>query len=181
MSKYKLVRSIQYLIKQMGLLLQLVSRQTVSLLARVRKIITRRTELENSGFVLPTVTMVMLVVVLLSIAMLLRSFDRAEVARNVRIDQATLAAATPALDRAKAKIEEMFNDSGLPRATPRDYALYQVIGEKASTRYKFGDETALTIAFDFNDTNAIDKIQANDNIEDPNDLKLEDNEETKTA
>lgn len=155
MSKYKLVRSIQYLIKQMGLLLQLISRQTVSLLARVRKIITRRTELENSGFVLPTVTMVMLVVVLLSIAMLLRSFDRAEVARNVRIDQATLAAATPALDRAKAKIEEMFNDSGLPRATPRDYALYQVIGEKASTRYKFGDETALKIAFDFNDTKKI--------------------------
>lgn len=178
MSKYKLVRSIQYLIKQMGLLLQLISRQTVSLLARVRKIITRRTELENSGFVLPTVTMVMLVVVLLSIAMLLRSFDRAEVARNVRIDQATLAAATPALDRAKAKIEEMFNDSGLPRATPRDYALYQVIGEKASTRYKFGDETALKIAFDFNDTK---KIQANDDTEDPNDLKLEDNEETKTA
>ena len=192
MSKYKLVRSIQYLIKQMGLLLQLVSRQTVSLLARVRKIITRRTKLENSGFVLPTVTMVMLVVVLLSIAMLLRSFDRAEVARNVRIDQATLAAATPALDRAKAKIEEMFNDSGLPRATPRDYALYQVIGEKASTRYRFGDERGedlegeiprkgeipLKIAFDFNGT---DKIQANDDTEDPNDLKLEDNEETKTA
>ncbi|MDJ0511683.1 MAG: hormogonium polysaccharide biosynthesis protein HpsA, partial [Crocosphaera sp.] len=178
MSKYKLTRSIQYLVKQIGLLLKLVTRQAVSLPVILKKIITHRTRFANSGFVLPTVTMVMLVVVLLSIAILLRSFDRAEIARNVRVDQATLAAATPALDRAKAKIEQMFNDSALPRSTPTDYSLYQVIGENANGRYKFGDETAIKIAFDFIDDNS---IQVNDSANDPDDFRLEDNEETKTA
>ncbi|NET29679.1 MAG: hypothetical protein F6K01_31470 [Okeania sp. SIO1I7] len=141
------------------------------------KIINHRTRFVNSGFVLPTVTMVMLVVVLLSIAILLRSFDRAEVARNVRVDQATLAAATPALDRAKAKIDQLFNDSALPRSTPRDKAIYDVIGENSDTRYRFGDEIPLKIAFDSNGGG----IQANDDSGDPDDLRLEDNEETRTA
>ncbi|GGA38100.1 hypothetical protein CYANOKiyG1_56180 [Okeania sp. KiyG1] len=141
------------------------------------KIINRRIRFANSGFVLPTVTMVILVVVLLSIAILLRSFNRAEVARNVRVDQATLAAATPALDRAKAKIDRLFNDSALPRSTPTDYSLYQVIGENADGRYRFGDEIALKIAFDFIDDNSIQE----NGSEDPDDLRLEDNEETETA
>ena len=177
MSKHRLVRSIQYLIKQIELLLQLVTRQTVSLFVRARKVIAHRTGLENYGFVLPTVTMVMLAVVLLSTAILFRSFDRAEVARNVKINQATLAAATPALDRAKAKIEEIFNDSSLPRATPKDKAIYNVIGEKSDQKYKFPDEIALTIAYDLNGDKS---IKANDDA-DPDDLKLEDNEERKTA
>ncbi|MEM9927288.1 MAG: hypothetical protein AAF915_26690, partial [Cyanobacteria bacterium P01_D01_bin.50] len=55
----------------------------------------------NSGFVLPTVAMVSLVVVLLTIAILFRSFERSKNASNVRVNQAVLNAATPAIDRAK--------------------------------------------------------------------------------
>ncbi|TAF54462.1 MAG: hypothetical protein EAZ61_05760 [Oscillatoriales cyanobacterium] len=44
----------------------------------------RRANLPVAGFVLPTVTMVLLVVILLTVAITLRSFDRANNARNVR-------------------------------------------------------------------------------------------------
>ncbi|MDI9636500.1 hormogonium polysaccharide biosynthesis protein HpsA [Geitlerinema splendidum] len=102
----------------------------------------------TAGFVLPTVAMVMLVVALLTTAMVLRSFDRSKNASNVRVNEATLNAASPALDRARTKIEELFSDPTLPRATPTDAALLRVI-EGNANKYTFGDETPLKIVFDF--------------------------------
>jgi len=97
------------------------------------------------GFVLPTVTMVLLVVALLTTAMVLRSFDRSKNAQNFRLNEATLNAAAPALDRARAKIEELFNDPTLPRGSPTDEAL---LGAMTNQRYRFGDETPLKLVFD---------------------------------
>ena len=56
------------------------------------------------GFVLPTVTMVTLVVTLLTVSMIARSADRAKEASNTRVEQVYRSANTTILDRARAKI-----------------------------------------------------------------------------
>jgi len=111
----------------------------------------RRARLPVAGFVLPTVTMVLLVVILLTVAITLRSFDRANTARNVRVNQQVLAAATPALDRAKAKIDELLDPANRESLTPDDQQLYRVMSSTTGIdRYTFGDETRLKLSFPLN-------------------------------
>ncbi|MDJ1168083.1 hormogonium polysaccharide biosynthesis protein HpsA [Roseofilum sp. BLCC_M154] len=104
---------------------------------------------QQAGFVLPTVTMVMLVVSLLTLAMLLRSTDRAKNAQNFRVNEATLNATAPALDRAKAKIVAVFEGDTLPRGTPSDSAFTTEFGDLGSRieNYTFGDEVPLKLAY----------------------------------
>ncbi len=98
----------------------------------------------NAGFVLPTVVMVSIVVVLLTAAILFRSFERSKNASNVRVNEVVLKSASPALDRAKAKINQLFQDPRLPRSTPTDFSLSQVINGNIN-QYTFGDETQLQL------------------------------------
>ncbi|MBV8885598.1 MAG: hormogonium polysaccharide biosynthesis protein HpsA [Chroococcidiopsidaceae cyanobacterium CP_BM_RX_35] len=114
----------------------------------------RRARLSQAGFVLPTVVMVSLVVVLLTTAILLRSFDRARNASDVRVNQVVFNAANPGIDRARAKIDALLNDSNLPRSTPSDRTLYDVI--KTNPKYTFGDETRLKLAYDINRSGGIE-------------------------
>jgi len=107
----------------------------------------KRPDWVNAGFVLPTVAMVSLVVVLLTIAILFRSFERSKDASNVRVNQLVLNAAMPAIDRAKAKIDKLSNDPRLPRSTPNDFSLSQVISQNVS-EFTFGDESQLTLFYD---------------------------------
>jgi hypothetical protein len=113
----------------------------------------RRARLPVAGFVLPTVTMVLLVVILLTVAITLRSFDRGNMARNVRVNQQVLAAATPALDRAKAKIQYMLQeDPQRPTATPSDAEMYRIMSTASPGQdlYKFGDEERLILMYPLN-------------------------------
>lgn len=167
MSKRKQVNLLKNIFKSISRFFRIAirwwSNSIIRLIAR-----RKRRELSRAGFVLPTVTMVLLVVVLLSVAITLRSFNRLETARVSRVNQATLAAAVPALDRANAKLDRLFQTKF--QATPRDTFLYNIL---ESTQYDFGDETRLRIAFEFNDT---------DDIQDGSDtLELEDDEVTRTA
>lgn len=98
----------------------------------------------NSGFVLPTVAMVSIVVVLLTTAIMFRSFDRAKIASNVRVNQIAMNAAAPAIDRARAKLKKLFTDPRLPIATPTEKGLDGVLVANIP-EYTFGDEQALTI------------------------------------
>ncbi|MBE9051704.1 hypothetical protein IQ243_14975 [Nostocales cyanobacterium LEGE 11386] len=104
----------------------------------------RRRSSANAGFVLPTVAMVSIVVVLLTTAILFRSFERSKNASNVRVNETVLNAATPAIDRARAKINKLFLDGRLPRATPTDDALYGTLTSSIN-EYTFGDETQLKL------------------------------------
>ncbi|MEA5551286.1 hormogonium polysaccharide biosynthesis protein HpsA [Anabaena cylindrica UHCC 0172] len=106
--------------------------------------INRNRETANAGFILPTVAMVSIVVVLLTIAIMFRSFDRAKNASNVRVNEAVINAATPAIDRARAKINKLFEDKRLPRATPADSVLYETLTNNIN-EYTFGDETKLRL------------------------------------
>ncbi len=140
----------------------------------LRSLLVRGSSNFEIGFVLPTVAMVSLVVVLLSVALVVRAFDRSKNASNVRVNQVVLNAATPALDRAKAKIDALFVDPTLPRATPSDIALDIAINSNPN-RYKFGDETPLKLVTEFNGTTGIQKRLST------NTLKLEDDETINTA
>lgn len=135
---------IFYLKKLRSQFLSTIKKQVIWLL---RTLFTknRRRGTGNAGFVLPTVAMVSLVVVLLTTAILFRSFERSKNASNVRVNEAALNAATPAIDRARAKINKLFQDGRLPRATPTDDALYSTLKGNIN-EYTFGDETQLQLA-----------------------------------
>jgi hypothetical protein len=99
----------------------------------------------NAGFVLPTVVMVSVVVVLLTTAIMFRSFERAKNASNVRVNESVITAATPAIDRGKAKISKLLQDKTLPKTTPTDDELYNALVNNID-KYTFGDETKLTLS-----------------------------------
>ncbi len=119
---------------------------------RVLMAIARPGRRSQSGFILPTVTLVILVVTLVVAAILARSYDRAKNASNFRVNQATLSAAAPALDRARAKLDAAFEDPTLPRGTPSDLSINQVL---TKDRYTLPDEARLRIAINFRDPGGI--------------------------
>src|SRR4028119_2496793 len=116
----------------------------------------RRARLPVAGFVLPAVTMVLLVVILLTVAITLRSFDRSNIARDVRVNQQVLAAATPALDRAKAKIQYALSPQGSGTLdTPSDLSVNVALD---SDRFKFKDEDVLQIKLDLDASGTIEPV-----------------------
>ncbi|WP_414581846.1 hormogonium polysaccharide biosynthesis protein HpsA [Scytonema sp. PCC 10023] len=125
-----------------------IKKQIIWLL-RALLVTKRRRASANAGFVLPTVAMVALVVVLLTTAILFRSFERAKNASNVRVNEAVLNAASPALERAKAKIEQLFRDPRLSSTTPSDDLLSQVINKNLN-QFTFGNEIQLKLVKEFN-------------------------------
>jgi len=143
------------LLKSFDILWQELSRFPGRVLRGIRGIILMMAGRNpQGGFVLPTVTMVILVVVLTSATLVLRSMDRAKNASNFRVSQVALNAAAPALDRAKAKIDNLFADPSLPRGTPSDSALSGVFEGK---KYTLEDEVRLEVAFNIDGKEALDK------------------------
>ncbi|MCL2924388.1 MAG: hormogonium polysaccharide biosynthesis protein HpsA [Trichodesmium sp. MAG_R04] len=99
--------------------------------------------LTKSGYVLPTVTMVMLMVVLLTFAMMFRSFQRTEQALYLRTNEAALASgAGPGIERALAKVREV---EGSADQTMTEAELNT---ELIKDKYTLPGETRLTIAYD---------------------------------
>ncbi|MEP0905820.1 hormogonium polysaccharide biosynthesis protein HpsA [Leptolyngbya subtilissima ST-M1] len=79
----------------------------------------RPARLARSGFVLPTTVLLVLMVVLTATALTYRSFTRSDMAISQREQQVISNAATPAVDRAKAKIEFLFQtDNRFPSGVP---------------------------------------------------------------
>jgi len=83
-------------------------------------------------------------------------------ARNVRVNQQVLAAATPAIDRAKAKIEYMLGDGKTTTSTPSDAELYRMMSAYDATNdfYTFKGEQRLILRA---------SLRAGSNIPNPND------------
>ncbi|MCC5659718.1 hormogonium polysaccharide biosynthesis protein HpsA [Nostoc sp. XA010] len=161
----KLFKAVIFNLKKLSSqILSTIKKQIIWLL---RTIFTtnRRRGTGNAGFVLPTVAMVSVVVVLLTTAILFRSFERSKNASNVRVNEAALNAATPAIDRARAKLNKLFKDGSLPRATPTDDALYSTLDGKIN-EYTFGDETQLRLAL-----NNLEKAKRTEDIEKNKELK----------
>lgn len=139
---------VQRLLKQIWRFFDVATKAIVNWLLRSLLLSKRQSRLSRAGFVLPTVIMVILVVTLLTTAIMIRSFDRSKNASNVRVDQAVLNAATPALDRARAKIDKLFSqdESELQGNTPPEANIASILEQE---RYKLGDETQIQLTGDF--------------------------------
>jgi len=97
----------------------------------------------------------------------------------VRVNQQVLAAATPALDRAKAKIQFMLReDPQRPTSTPSDNEMYRMMSAAASAQdiYTFGGEERLKLQYNLDGKNGINPDL---NVTDP--LFSETNESINTA
>ncbi len=140
----KLQKVIYRLFKQIVKLARTITKSLMNWLLRSLMVIGRKRQLQRAGFVLPTVVMVTLVVILLTTAIMIRSFDRSKNAGNVRINERVMAATSPAVERAQAKIRALLGDPTLPRGTPTDSALSTSI-TSSLTAYTLGDETPLQL------------------------------------
>lgn len=87
------------------------------------------------GFILPTVTMVLLVFSLVVSSLLLRTSQQTQQVAGTRATQATYNIATPAIDRAKSKLEFLFK---------RDPRFIGVPNETAMERWLINPATART-------------------------------------
>ena len=92
MFKSKLSKVIVSLLRRIAGVTRSGAKRLMRAMLQALMAMGRRARLPVAGFVLPTVTMVLLVVILLTVAITLRSFDRANTARNVRVNQQVLAA-----------------------------------------------------------------------------------------
>ena len=108
----------------------------------------------RAGFVLPTAALLLLVVSLVIGAMLIRTLNRTEQVVNDRQEKVIYNAATPAIDRAKAKIEYLFTqDTRLPSGVPSEDVLWSMMLDDGSANisslgtdpYQLPDETRLDI------------------------------------
>ncbi|MEH1979040.1 MAG: hormogonium polysaccharide biosynthesis protein HpsA [Nostoc sp.] len=146
--KRQLLKVIQKTFKQISKqFLSAINKQVIWLLRTIFGTQRKRGS-ENAGFLLPTVAMVLIVVVLLTTVILFRSFERSKNASNVRVNEAVLNAASPALDRARAKLDKLFKDSQLPRSVPSDSVLESTLSSSINLpQYTFGDETPLKLHY----------------------------------
>jgi len=144
-SRRQLIKAVKDFYQQLRNQSATATKEQSHWVLRTLLVSSRRPDWVNSGFVLPTVAMVALVVVLLTTAILFRAFDRSKNASNVRVNQVTLNAATPAIDRAKAKLDKLFSTKGgLPADTPSDSLIYSTLVTHVND-YTFGDETPLKL------------------------------------
>jgi len=153
MFKRKSKKVFNLLLRKIFKLQKLLLQAVYSLLRSFFVSSRRQRRQQQAGFVLPTVTMVLLVAVLLTIALTLRSFDRSKNASNVRVNQVVLNAAAPALDRAKAKIGDVL--AKLAGSIPSDSDLSTYLNNNT---YTLGDETRLELVLDINNNGTIQKL-----------------------
>ncbi len=98
----------------------------------------RPARLARSGFVLPTTVLLVLMVVLTVTAMTYRSFTRSDMAISQRDQQEIANAASPAIDRAKAKIEFLFRkDPRFPSGVPSSDVLADLMLPKLGNTLNF--------------------------------------------
>lgn len=114
----------------------------------------QRQQKAKAGFILPTVTMLLVVVALVIGSILLRTGSRTNQVISERNQQIIYNAATPAVDRAKAKLEFLFRqDDRLPQGTPSESRLMSMLLNDGQNNvehldtnpYKLQDETQLDL------------------------------------
>lgn len=120
MSDRKLAKAIQTLFRQVTRLSRTLSRALIAWLLRVALVANRRTR-PVAGFVLPTTVLLILVVSLTAGALSYRAFNTSTRTINETQNRVIYNAATPAIDRARAKMEFLFDankDTRFPGGVP---------------------------------------------------------------
>ena len=113
---------------------QRLSRRFMSGLLRSLFLINKPPRAGQLGFVLPTTVLLLLMVTLTAGAMGFRSFSRTQAVIAQREQEVIVGAATPAVDRAKAKIEYLFSrDIRFPGGLPTSNKLQAMMRNVENT------------------------------------------------
>lgn len=115
MSTRKRSKAIQNILRQIGSLPGRLIKGAVLQLMRNLFAIRRFSRAGQAGFVLPTTVLLLLVLTLAVGSITLRTYSRTQQTIGQRQSQVIYNAATPAIDRAKAKLEFLFDPSQNPR------------------------------------------------------------------
>ena len=136
MSTNKQDRAKQNLLKQIEQLSKIKLKQQIQWLLRCW--IVSWQQQSQAGFVLPTVVLVLLVVGLTVAALLFRALSQTNQVIGKREQQQIYNAATPAIDRAKAKLEYLFTNGKIPGGIPPESRLAELMNDAA---YDFPGKT----------------------------------------
>jgi hypothetical protein len=138
MSNRKLAKAIQNLSREVQKLYRQINRATVNWLLRSAFVANRRGQSAVAGFVLPTAVLLILILTLTVGAMTLRAFDRnVQVITNAQ-EKVLYNAATPAIDRARSKLEFLFGKDGrYPSGTPYESRLLKMLTNNGIGLEKF--------------------------------------------
>ena len=130
MSNRKLAKAIQGLFRAIGKLHQTVTKGLVNWLLRSALKNNRGARLANSGFVLPTTVLLVLVVTLTVGALTYRAYNRNAQVIGQNQQRIIYNAATPAIDRARSKLEFLFDatkESRYPGGVPNEGRLLSML------------------------------------------------------
>ncbi|XHX76850.1 MAG: hormogonium polysaccharide biosynthesis protein HpsA [Stenomitos frigidus ULC029] len=123
MSDRKLAKAVQALFSQMQKMSRALTKGLMNWLLRSAMILNRRFRSPAAGFVLPTVILLLLVVSLTIGALVYRAYSRSAQVIGESQQRIVYNAATPAIDRARAKLETLFDatkDSRYPGGVPAE-------------------------------------------------------------
>jgi hypothetical protein len=172
MSTRKLINTLAQLLYQARKLARTISKSFVNWLLRTLFSLGRQPLFANRGFILPTTILLVLIVSLTIGAITFRSYTRTSETITERQQRVVYNAATPAIDRAKAKLEFLFNnrrDTRLPSGVPSENDLVAMMLNTGNP-YEGVEQPAITLAngespYDFPDETRldIDGDGANDN------------------
>ncbi|MFB2895260.1 hormogonium polysaccharide biosynthesis protein HpsA [Aerosakkonemataceae cyanobacterium BLCC-F50] len=124
-------RAFRKLFKRTWILANTVSKSVIDWFLRTVLLIgigKGRQNHAKAGFVLPTVVMLLLVVTLVVATLLVRTQNRTSQVIGAREEQVIYNAATPAIERAKAKLEYLFTqDTRMPTGAVSDQLLLKML------------------------------------------------------
>ena len=126
MSDRKLARAVRTLFRQISRLSRSMTKALMTGLLRLALVSNRRRRYATGGFVLPTTVLLILVVSLTTGALTYRAFNSSNRTIGETQNRVIYNAATPAVDRARAKLDYLFDDKKDPRY-PRRCALGQLL------------------------------------------------------
>jgi hypothetical protein len=126
MSTRKLTRAIQQLLQQISKTVRLLTKGIVNWLLRSLLVLGRQPLFTQAGFVLPTTVLLLLILTLTVGSIGYRTYTRSQETIGERQQRVIYNTGTPAIDRAKAKLEYMFDrqrDFRLPAGIPSEVQL----------------------------------------------------------
>ncbi|MBD2055960.1 hypothetical protein H6F88_07995 [Oculatella sp. FACHB-28] len=115
MSIRALIRAIQHLLSHTSRLTQRITKKIVTGFLRNLLLVGRRPRMSRAGFVLPTTVLLLLVATLTIGSITYRTYTRTAQTIGDRQQRVIYNAATPAIDRARAKLEFLFDPQKDPR------------------------------------------------------------------
>ena len=129
MSTPRIIRAAQTLLHQISRMARAFTKGLINWLLRSLLVLGRQPHWSKAGFVLPTTVLLLLVVTLTVGAIGFRTFSRTQQTIGERQQRVIYNAATPALDRAKAKLEFLFDINRDPRGgvVPKEETLLHMM------------------------------------------------------